>query len=279
MPHPINRGRGRPKQSSDVPLTGSRALDRNSGVPLYFQLATALREKLDAGAWEPGSSFPTEREIAEEFGVSRTVIRRALELLVNDGVIVLKKGSGAFVTPPRRQIEAFGLIKALSDQPDNLTLAVRTAREELPDAAVARFLDMSPQPRPVTHVTAVIHIEGNPTCLLDSYSPANRVPWLLPAVQELQAGAKPPKPSELILSRAAVSVELTFFGRWGGPQLGASAGDPALLGHLVQFGRTKASEQARPLEFAHLVYRADNTQLALSGAEPSASQVPGSQTP
>lgn len=253
---------GRPRQSADVSLAGSRALDRNSDVPLYFQLGAALREKLDSDARRSGSRFPTEREIAEEFGVSRTVIRRALDLLVNDGVIVRRKGSGAFVTAPRREVKVAGLVKALSDRPDNLTLTVRMAREESPDRSVAHFLDMEKRPTLVTHVTAVVHIDDQPVCLIDSYSPSILVPWMLPTVQALQAATQLPKPATLNLGRATVSIELTFFGSWGGPQLGASAGNPALMASLIQFGRTKGAKRDRPLEFAHLIYRGDNTQLA-----------------
>jgi hypothetical protein len=45
--------------------------------------------------------------------------------------------------------------------------------------------------------------------------------------------------------------------------VGATAGEPALMGRFVQFGRTKGSKQERPLEFARLVYRADSAQLAV----------------
>jgi GntR family transcriptional regulator len=79
-------------------------LDRSSDVPLYFQLAAALKAMLEVEAWEPGARFATEREIEEEFNVSRAVIRPALDLLVDDGAIIRVRGSGAFVAPSRSEV-------------------------------------------------------------------------------------------------------------------------------------------------------------------------------
>jgi DNA-binding GntR family transcriptional regulator len=256
-------GAGRRKRSSDVPLTGFRALDRKSFVPLYFQLGSALLERIETGAWPPGARFPSEREIAEVFGVSRTVIRPALELLVGDGAIVRVKGSGAFIAPPRRAIPVFGLVKALWDPPDDLALTVLTARNDSPDSALAHFLEMEDQPVPVAHVTVVLRIGERPVGLIDSHSPTTLVPWVLPSAQALQAGEEPVRPGKLELTRATVSLEQTFFGRWGGPQVGVSAGDPALMGRFVQYGRANGAKHERPVEFARLIYRSDSAQLAI----------------
>src|SRR3954451_3141649 len=133
--------RGRPKQSSDVPLAGRRKLDRYSEVPLYFQLAAELHRMLELGTWEPGTRFPTERELEEEFDVSRAVIRPALDLLVGDGTIFRIKGSGAFVAPPRREVEVAGLVRLWLERHDNRRIAIRSAREHLPDHPVSHFLE------------------------------------------------------------------------------------------------------------------------------------------
>src|ERR1700710_2683235 len=116
MDKPTQPGPGRPKRSSDIPLTSSRRLDRNSDVPLYFQLAAALKVMLEVEDWESGARCASEREIEEEFGVSRAVIRPALDLLVGDGAIFRIKGSGAFVAPPRREVRVAGLAGLWSGQ-------------------------------------------------------------------------------------------------------------------------------------------------------------------
>jgi GntR family transcriptional regulator len=237
-------------------------LERDSNVPLYFQLGGVLKEKVDSGAWQPGDRFPTEREIAEEFDVSRTVIRAALDLLVGDGGIMRIKGSGAFVAPPRREASLIGVVQALLEPTEELTLTIFSAREESPDATVAQFLQLEKRPAPIVQVTAVINVEEQPLCLVQSYSVSNLVPWLLPSAEALQSGTEPPKPGKLELDSATVSIELTFFGHWGGPRLGASAGDPALMARLVQFGKARGMKRSRPIEFAYLICPSDSARFA-----------------
>jgi DNA-binding GntR family transcriptional regulator len=264
MVKPTQPGPGRPKRSSDIPLAGSRRLDRNSDVPLYFQLAAALKVMLEVGAWESGARFASEREIEEEFGVSRAVIRPALDLLVGDGAIFRIKGSGAFVAPPRREIEVAGLVRLLLEHRDDRKVAVQAAREIAPDPTVSHFLALEDEDpaSPIAHVTAVVDVGEPSVCLVDSYSMIAHVPWLLSTAEAIKAGERPPAPGDIELTRATVSIEHTFFGEWGSSRVGATAGEPALMGRFVQFGRTNGLEEEHALEFARLIYRADSAQLA-----------------
>jgi GntR family transcriptional regulator len=261
MAKPTQPVRGRPKRSSTVPLTVSSELDRDSDVPLYFQLAAALKVMLEVDNWEAGTRFASERELEEQFKVSRAVIRPALELLVGDGAIVRVKGSGAFVAPPRREIRVRGLTGLWSEQRGDRAVNVLSARKRQPDRTVSHFLEIEDRRTPVAHVHAVVDAGKPSVILVDSFSSVALVPWLLPTAEAIRTGTKPPRPSGLDLTRATVSVEHTFFGEWGSSQVGASAGDPALMGRFVQFGLTDGSGQERPVEFARLIYRADGAQL------------------
>jgi GntR family transcriptional regulator len=263
MADPEKKGGGRRKQPSDVALAGSRVLDRGTFVPLYFQLAEVLKQLLETGAWQPGARFPSESEIAKQFDVSRTVIRPALDLLVGDGSIVRIKGSGTFVAPPKRDVPVTGLVRALLDWPDDLTIKILTAHKSSPNRTVSRFLGVERQRASVSHVTAVIHADERPVCLIDSYTVATLVPWLLPTVQALQTGVEPPARGHLDLTRATVSIEGAFFGQWGASQVGVSAGDPTLMGRLIQFGKAKGAKHEQKIEFARLIYRSDSTQLTI----------------
>jgi DNA-binding GntR family transcriptional regulator len=256
------RRRGRPKAVSDVPIAGSRALERDGPVPLYFQLAVALSVKLESRSWEPGARFATEREIEEEFGVSRSVVRRALDLLVGDGEITRVRGAGAFVNPPRHRIAVTGLIGTLL-APGSVTLEIVESREEEAEEMLARRMELAGPQAPVAHVTALIRVGEEIVGLIDSFSAIDLAPGVLPAVAALAEGSPAPRLLRVELTRAKVPIELTHFGDWGGPRVGASAGDPALRGTLLQFGRTSGRRRERILELAYLVYRADNVQLEI----------------
>ncbi|MFL9924322.1 FadR/GntR family transcriptional regulator [Herbaspirillum lusitanum] len=61
-------------------------------------VARQLLEKIDAGAFSRGSKLPTEVVLAQEFGVSRTVVREAISKLKHEGVVEPRQGSGVFIT-------------------------------------------------------------------------------------------------------------------------------------------------------------------------------------
>ena len=104
---------------------------------------------------------------------------------------------------------------------------------------------------------------GQPSAfVVDSYSSISRLPWLLPTAEALASGDSPPRSRDVELTRSTVSVEHTFFSGWAASQVGSTAGNPALIGRFVQFGRTEDSPRECPLEFARLIWRADTTQLA-----------------
>lgn len=264
MATPTKPVQGRPKQSSTVSLADSRELDRSSDVPLYFQLGAALKVMLEVGTWEAGARFASERELEEEFNVSRAVIRPALDLLVGDGAIVRVKGSGAYVAPPRREVQVTGLVRLSLECDDPRAITVVSARTRRPDHTVSHFLGIEDRRTPIAHVTAIVNVGQPSAYLVDSYSTVAHLPWLLPNARALETGARPPnpKPTGLDLTRATVSIEHTFFGEWTSSQIGATAGSPALMGRFVQFGRTEGSKRERPLEFARLIYRTDSTQLS-----------------
>ncbi|WP_242153962.1 GntR family transcriptional regulator [Sphingomonas sp. BAUL-RG-20F-R05-02] len=67
------------------------------GTPLYLQLARSLREHIRSGGIDPGSALPSERDLSEMAGLSRVTVRKGIEQLVGEGVLLRKQGSGTFV--------------------------------------------------------------------------------------------------------------------------------------------------------------------------------------
>jgi hypothetical protein len=63
----------------------ARPIDRSSPVPYYYQLQEILKEEIERGRWGPGDMLPSEAEICALFGISRTAIRKALDVLESDG--------------------------------------------------------------------------------------------------------------------------------------------------------------------------------------------------
>lgn len=84
-------------------------LDSSSLVPLYAQLAEALRARIARERWAPGRKLPSEHELCAEFGVTRPTVRQALDMLVREGRIAKRRGLGTFVAEPRPPVGLFAL--------------------------------------------------------------------------------------------------------------------------------------------------------------------------
>ena len=72
-------------------------LNEEHSLPLYQQLQRGLRKAIELKLLAPEDALPPERDLAEEFRVSRITVRKALDGLVNEGLLTRKQGSGTYV--------------------------------------------------------------------------------------------------------------------------------------------------------------------------------------
>jgi GntR family transcriptional regulator len=72
-------------------------LQEDAAAPLYLQLQRSLREAIQHKVLTPDDALPAEREMAEDFSVSRITVRKALEGLVSEGLLTRRQGAGTFV--------------------------------------------------------------------------------------------------------------------------------------------------------------------------------------
>jgi GntR family transcriptional regulator len=78
-------------------LSRPKPTDRKSGVPLYLQLAAAIRQRIERGELPEGTLVPSLKILQSEFGVSRITVRQAMGRLEDEGLISRHKGKGTFV--------------------------------------------------------------------------------------------------------------------------------------------------------------------------------------
>ncbi len=70
-------------------------------IPRYYQLKEILEQRINAGEFQPGDQFPTDDELCTQYNLSRGTVRRAIEILVEEGRLRRDQGRGTFVTPPQ----------------------------------------------------------------------------------------------------------------------------------------------------------------------------------
>jgi DNA-binding GntR family transcriptional regulator len=75
------------------------AIDPKLPIPVYFQLKTPLLEEILDGRYGPDGRLPTEHQLCERYGISRTPVTRALSELATEGVVIRHRRRGTFVNP------------------------------------------------------------------------------------------------------------------------------------------------------------------------------------
>lgn len=91
------------------------AVDRSSPIPLYFQVAQQLEDAIASGRLTPGMRLENELQLADKLGLSRPTMRRAMQHLVEKGLVVRRRGIGTRVVSPqvRRSLELSSLFDDL----------------------------------------------------------------------------------------------------------------------------------------------------------------------
>ena len=84
-------------------------LNPESPIPLYHQLANILTEKIRQGAYRPGDRIPSENHLASTYGIGRPTVRQAMELLIQQSLLIRKRGSGTYVQSPRKEVDLLSL--------------------------------------------------------------------------------------------------------------------------------------------------------------------------
>lgn len=98
MVEAVSNRRAQRKAPSSESLVGEEAARSGLKLPGYQQVYLTLRDWIYAGTFPAGSQLPTETELCSTFGVSRVTVRKAIDLLANDGLVSRQQGRGTFVT-------------------------------------------------------------------------------------------------------------------------------------------------------------------------------------
>lgn len=146
---------------------------------LYARVRSRLLERIAAGEWQPGEAIPTEPQLAAEFGVAIGTLRKAVDALVAEQVLLRRQGKGTFVTAhdgERLMFHFFHIVGRDGRRawPDIETLAFSRERA---DAATARALAIAPHDK-VIRVRNLLTLEGAHVMVDDIALPADLFPGL-----------------------------------------------------------------------------------------------------
>lgn len=228
---------------------------RKGGIPLYYQIMRNLKEQIVSGKLGPGDRLPSEAEHTRRFGVSRVVIRQALRILEEQGLIVRVKGNGTFVSEAVAEDAAPRISGSLEDLIHigaDTTIKVIEFRLVKATADLAEVFGVK-EGDDLFHMQRIRLVGGRPLAVL-----INHVPYSIGATIPLSDLAKEPL-IVLIEKRAGVHVE------WASQVFQAVAADEEMaqrlevdiLTPLLKLTLTAYSTDGMVVDLAHVFYRSD----------------------
>jgi DNA-binding GntR family transcriptional regulator len=147
-------------------------IDRSSPMPLYFQLAQAMENAIAGGDLPAGSRLDNEILLAQRYGLSRPTVRRAVQELVDKGLLVRKRGVGTQVIQPhvRRSMELTSLYEDLTRAGGVPTTTVLSLRRSPATAEIAAELSVK-EGDEVVVVRRLRRSRGEPLALMTNHLP------------------------------------------------------------------------------------------------------------
>lgn len=160
-------------------MNDTTAAELPIAAPLYKQMKRRLTDALTRGEWKPGEAIPAERRLSERFRISVGTVRKAIDELVAENILIRQQGRGTFVASHNRDREVFYFFHVVPERgpkqyPDVQLTAFLRARA---DREAAEALDIRPGD-PVFRVRNLLRLDQAPVILDDITLPAVRFPGL-----------------------------------------------------------------------------------------------------
>ena len=124
----------------------SRPLRRRHSARLYQQIKALITQGLESGEWKPGEIIPSEVELAARYKVSQGTVRKAIDELAADNLLVRRQGKGTFVATHNEDRVQFRFLRLLPEDGDfhpHVSRLLECRRLRAP-AEIARQLDLKP---------------------------------------------------------------------------------------------------------------------------------------
>jgi DNA-binding GntR family transcriptional regulator len=199
----------RPK---DNILEQTASIDRGSYEPAYAQLVSILRNSMATGVLRPGDQLPSEAQLCDRYGISPMTVRRAINMLVDQGIVIAEQGRGTFVKPVAMGEASFQLRKLqdLFNDTEHTSVNVLEARIVTADERVARKLGIAMGQRTI-YIRRLLRTDGLPALyhreylIYDPTRPIVEAELEVTALQRLFSGT-----GETILKRGEISMDATL---------------------------------------------------------------------
>ncbi len=227
--------------------------------PLYQQIKGLILQSLEAGEWKPGEAIPSEMDLSARFRVSQGTVRKAIDELAAENLVVRRQGKGTFVSTHSEQHVQYRFLKLMPDNGDRNSEGpaqrrVLECKRSRATADVARALSVR-SGDPVIQVRRVLAFAAVPTILEDLWLPGTAFKGLTAeqmagyhgptyAMFEVEFGVRMVRAEEKIRAVAADDVQAAL--------LNVSTQAP-----LLSVERIAYTYNDMPMELRRGLYRTD----------------------
>jgi GntR family transcriptional regulator len=230
-----------------------------SGIPIYFQLATYMRRQVETGEWPPGAYLPSLEKMAALFGIARLTVRQAIQQLVSEGLLISTRGDGTSVARTVKPRPWYTLQTSLSEmvsQAEGTTIDLLEEQdvEEWPRTNESLIVSSAGY----RYMKRIHSREGMPYALVDAYLEQSlyaqaperfRTQPIVSLFKELGA---PIRGGHQVITLGTADVQISEY-------LKLPLGVPVAF---VQ--RVMHDAQGEILYTANLIYRGDNLRLSIA---------------
>ncbi len=236
-----------------------KTIEPNNRTPLYYQLEEIIKEQIDSGKWKAGEKIPSENELLKQYEVSRNTVKKALDNLVQAGMLKRIQGKGTFVSKPKLEQSLTGFYsfsKVLEEkglEPKDVLIELNERKVK---ASIAKHLGIAED----AYVYELVRLRctvNEPIILETSYIPKEMIPEM--TKEELSNHSLYDFMATkygVLVTKAKEIFEPVLIRGYESQYLEVEEGSPALL-----LDRIAYNSEDKPVEFCRSIIRGDRCRF------------------
>jgi GntR family transcriptional regulator len=235
-------------------------IDKNSPIPIYYQLEEHIKDLIEKSELLPGDALPPEREYAEKYQISRMTVRQAFTQLVNAGYLHRVQGKGTFVANRKIEQPLQGLTSFTEDmKARGLEAGSRLMNFEIIPATsqIANQLAIQ-EYGPVYEIKRVRLADNIPMAMETNYISANLIKGLTEQIVNRSLYDYIEGEQSYRIDHATQIIESSIANKFEAKYLNIAIGAPVML---IQ--RNTFLQNGTPVEFVKSIYRADRYKFKI----------------
>lgn len=235
-------------------------INREDPMPLYYQIKSHIKGKIEDGAWSVGTEVPSEMDLADQFEVSRSTIRKALDELEKEGYVKKSQGKGTVVSEPK-----ITPLAALTSFSENMQAAglhpsydTKLIKKCSPPRQVADFFGVDPDnDGGALYIKRILKADDDPIAIQNAYLSTKTIEPHIELFNETYLDNHSmynllEKECSIDLWTAEEEIDASLSGGEEEALLEMDSRKPLLV-----IRRKTSGRDDKPIEFVKLIFRAD----------------------